>query len=103
MDRCCGPGHCGRAPARPAALNRAGRPMAGALVAVAFWGLAPVATRAVVAHLAPLPLLVLRLCGAALVLLPSAAPGLVRLRRWAARAARVRASGAPGPVRLYPS
>ena len=37
------------------------RPAVGGLVAVSLWGLAPVATRAAVARLAPLPLLVLRL------------------------------------------
>jgi drug/metabolite transporter (DMT)-like permease len=52
----------------------------GALVAVTLWGLAPVATRAAVAHLAPLPLLVLRLGVAALVLLPWAVPVFGRLR-----------------------
>jgi drug/metabolite transporter (DMT)-like permease len=50
------------------------------LVAVVMWGLAPVATRAAVAHLAPLPLLVLRMGVAALVLLPWAVPVLRRLR-----------------------
>jgi drug/metabolite transporter (DMT)-like permease len=54
--------------------------MAGGLVAVCLWGLAPVATRAAVAHLAPLPLLVLRLTVAALVLLPWAVPVFRRLR-----------------------
>jgi drug/metabolite transporter (DMT)-like permease len=54
--------------------------MGGALVAVCFWGLAPVATRAAVAHLAPLPLLVLRLTAAALTLLPWAVPVFRRLR-----------------------
>ncbi len=54
-------------------------PMAGGLVAVVFWGLAPVATRAAVAHLGPLPLLVLRLTVAALVLLPWAVPVIRRL------------------------
>jgi drug/metabolite transporter (DMT)-like permease len=53
--------------------------MAGGLVAVVFWGLAPVATRAAVAHLAPLPLLVLRLTVAGLVLLPRAIPVFRRL------------------------
>lgn len=48
--------------------------MAGGLVAVILWGLAPVATRAAVARLAPLPLLVLRLTAASLVLLPWAVP-----------------------------
>jgi drug/metabolite transporter (DMT)-like permease len=54
--------------------------MAGGLVAVILWGLAPVATRAAVAHLAPLPLLVLRLTVAALVLLPWAVPVFRTLR-----------------------
>ena len=49
-------------------------------MAVGLWGLAPVATRAAVAHLAPLPLLVLRLAVAALVLLPWAVPAFRRLR-----------------------
>lgn len=55
-------------------------PLAAGLVAVVMWGLAPVATRAAVAHLAPLPLLVLRLTVASLVLLPWAVPLLRRLR-----------------------
>jgi drug/metabolite transporter (DMT)-like permease len=55
-------------------------PMAGGLVAVVLWGLAPVATRAAVGQLAPLPLLVLRLAVAALVLLPFAVPVFRRLR-----------------------
>jgi drug/metabolite transporter (DMT)-like permease len=54
--------------------------MAGGLLAVVLWGLAPVATRAAVAHLAPLPLLVLRLTVAALVLLPWAVPVFGRLK-----------------------
>jgi drug/metabolite transporter (DMT)-like permease len=58
----------------------AGGPMAGALVAVVLWGLAPVATRAAVGHLAPLPLLVLRLTVASVVLLPWAIPVFGRLR-----------------------
>ena len=55
-------------------------PIAGGLVAVCLWGLAPVATRAAVEHLAPLPLLVLRLALASLVLLPWAVPVFRRLR-----------------------
>ncbi|MGO9079868.1 MAG: hypothetical protein ACLQDY_12615 [Streptosporangiaceae bacterium] len=43
-------------------------------------GLAPVATRAVVGYLAPIPLQVLRLTVAALVLLPWAVPVFRRLR-----------------------
>jgi drug/metabolite transporter (DMT)-like permease len=54
--------------------------MAGGLVAVVLWGLAPVATRAAVTHLAPLPLLVLRLSAAALAMLPWAVPVFRRLR-----------------------
>jgi drug/metabolite transporter (DMT)-like permease len=54
--------------------------LASGLVAVLMWGLAPVATRAAVTHLAPLPLLVLRMGLAALVLLPWAVPVLRRLR-----------------------
>jgi drug/metabolite transporter (DMT)-like permease len=59
-------------------------PMAGGLVAVCLWGLAPVATRAAVAHLAPLPLLVLRLGLASLVLLPWAVPVFRQIRGRAA-------------------
>ena len=55
-------------------------PLAAGLVAVILWGLAPVATRAAVAHLAPLPLLVLRLTVASLVMLPWAVPVFRRLR-----------------------
>ena len=51
-------------------------PIAGGLAAVCLWGLAPVATRAAVGYLAPMPLLVIRLTVAALVLLPWApSPG----------------------------
>ena len=55
-------------------------PLAAGLAAVILWGLAPVATRAAVAHLAPLPLLVLRLTVASLVMLPWAVPLFRRLR-----------------------
>ena len=55
-------------------------PLAAGLVAVIMWGLAPVATRAAVAHLAPLPLLVLRLTVASVVMLPWAVPLFRRLR-----------------------
>jgi drug/metabolite transporter (DMT)-like permease len=48
--------------------------MAGGLIAVTLWGLAPVATRAAVGHLDPMPLLLLRLTAASLVLLPWAMP-----------------------------
>jgi drug/metabolite transporter (DMT)-like permease len=40
------------------------------------WGLAPVATRAAVGHLSPLPLLIIRMSAASLVLLPWAWPVL---------------------------
>jgi drug/metabolite transporter (DMT)-like permease len=53
--------------------------MAGGLAAVGLWGLAPVATRALVFQIAPLPLLVLRMSLAGLVLLPWAVPVLRRL------------------------
>jgi drug/metabolite transporter (DMT)-like permease len=43
---------------------------ASGLAAVTMWGLAPVATRALVAQLAPLPLLVVRIGVAGLILLP---------------------------------
>jgi drug/metabolite transporter (DMT)-like permease len=85
-------------PRQPAPRPSPGRsrPMAGGLVAVGLWGLAPVATRAVVGHLAPLPLLVLRLGSAALVLLPWAIPVLGRLD--ARSAARLMAAGALGLI-----
>jgi len=60
------------------------------------WGLAPVATRAAVAQLAPLPLLVLRLSAAALVLLPWAVPVLKRLDRRSA--GRLLAAGTLGLI-----
>lgn len=71
-------------------------PVAGGLVAVTLWGLAPVATRAAVAHLAPLPLLVLRLVLASLVLLPWAVPVFRRLRLRSA--GRLAAAGILGLV-----
>jgi drug/metabolite transporter (DMT)-like permease len=70
--------------------------MAGGLIAVTLWGLAPVATRAAVGHLAPLPLLVLRLTAASLVLLPWALPVFRRLRL--RPAGRLLAAGALGLV-----
>ena len=54
--------------------------LAAGLVAVCLWGLAPVATRAAVAHLSPLPLLLIRVAAASLVLLPWAWPVFRRLR-----------------------
>jgi len=71
-------------------------PIAGGLMAVSLWGLAPVATRAAVAHLAPLPLLVLRLALASLVLLPWAVPVSRRLRPRSA--GRLAAAGILGLV-----
>ena len=78
--------------------------LAAGLVAVCLWGLAPVATRAAVGHLSPLPLLLIRLAAAALVMLPWAWPVLRRLRprsagRLAALHDRVRswAGGRAGP------
>jgi drug/metabolite transporter (DMT)-like permease len=60
------------------------------------WGLAPVATRAVVAHVSPLPLLLVRLAAASLVLLPWAWPVFRRLR--ARSAGRLLAAGLLGLV-----
>lgn len=70
--------------------------LAGGLVAVVLWGLAPVATRAVVAHIAPLQLLVLRMGLASLVLLPWALPVFRHLT--VRSAARLIAAGALGIV-----
>lgn len=70
--------------------------LAAGLVAVILWGLAPVATRAVVAHLSPLPLLTLRMSAATLVLLPWAVPVFRRLRRRSA--GRLAAAGLLGLV-----
>ncbi len=68
--------------------------IASGLIAVILWGLAPVATRGLVAHLAPLPLLVVRLNLAAVVLLPWAVPVFRRLQ--ARSAGRLAAAGALG-------
>jgi len=70
--------------------------LAAGLVAVVMWGLAPVATRAAVAHLSPLPLLLIRLAAASLVLLPWAWPVFGRLRRRSA--GRLIAAGVLGLV-----
>jgi len=72
------------------------RATAGGLVAVTLWGLAPVATRALVSQLAPLPLLLLRLCLAAVVLLPWCLPVIRRLDRRSL--ARLLAAGALGMI-----
>lgn len=61
--------------------QRQGAGMAAGLAAVVMWGLAPVATRALVGHLAPIPLLVLRIGLSGLVLLPWCAHRLIRMRR----------------------
>ena len=53
-------------------MNRSA--LAAGLVAVGLWGLAPVATRAAVGHLPPLPMLIIRMSAASLVLLPWAWP-----------------------------
>ena len=66
------------------------------LAAVGMWGLAPVATRALVLQLAPLPLLLLRMTVAAIVLLPWCVPMLRRLD--SASAARLVTAGLLGMV-----
>jgi drug/metabolite transporter (DMT)-like permease len=66
------------------------------LVAVCLWGLAPVATRALVGQLAPLPLLLIRLAAASLVLLPWAVPVFRSLRPRSA--GRLAAAGLLGLV-----
>ncbi|HEX6854400.1 MAG TPA: DMT family transporter [Streptosporangiaceae bacterium] len=86
------PSSAGPAPATPAAAAQSqdhhhnhdqgqGAGMAAGLAAVVMWGLAPVATRALVGHLAPIPLLVLRIGLSGLVLLPWCAHRLIRMRR----------------------
>jgi drug/metabolite transporter (DMT)-like permease len=94
-----GAASAGGVPASPASpsppLRRPGF-AAGGLVAVGLWGLAPVATRAAVSQVAPLPLLVLRMCLAGLVLLPWAVPVFRHLRP--RQAARLAAAGALGMV-----
>jgi drug/metabolite transporter (DMT)-like permease len=70
--------------------------LAAGLVAVCLWGLAPVATRAAVGHLEPLPLLLIRLGAASLVLLPWALPVFRKLRPRAA--GRLAAAGLLGLV-----
>jgi len=68
-------------PGQPSGQRGAAAGTASGLVAVTMWGLAPVATRALVLQLAPLPLLVLRVALAGLVLLPMAVPVLRRFER----------------------
>jgi drug/metabolite transporter (DMT)-like permease len=60
------------------APSGSGAGTAAGLAAVGIWGLAPVATRALVLQLAPLPLLVVRMGVAAVVLLPWCGPVLRR-------------------------
>ena len=82
-----------RGGARP---GGAGSGTVSGLIAVTLWGLAPVATRALVLQLAPLPLLVLRVAVAGLILLPVAVPALRRLDK--AHAPRLIAAGLLGMV-----
>jgi len=63
------------------APSGSGAGTAAGLVAVGIWGMAPVAIRALVLQLAPLPLLVIRMGVAAVVLLPWCGPMLRRSRR----------------------
>jgi drug/metabolite transporter (DMT)-like permease len=96
-----GSGATGTAPHgnRPAPARRGspGWPAASGLVAVAMWGLAPVATRALVMHLAPLPLLAVRLGAASIILLPWCGP-VLRRRPGRAALARLVAAGLLGMV-----
>ncbi|ROO87393.1 threonine/homoserine efflux transporter RhtA [Actinocorallia herbida] len=73
-----------------------GRGMASGLIAVVMWGLAPVATRAVVADVAPLHLAALRTLIAGVALLPWCVPVLRRLDR--ATVVRLVAAGLLGMV-----
>jgi drug/metabolite transporter (DMT)-like permease len=70
--------------------------LAAGLAAVGLWGLAPVATRAAVGHLSPLPLLIIRMSAASLVLLPWAWPVFRGLTP--RRAGRMAAAGLLGLV-----
>src|SRR5262249_53629696 len=69
---------------------------ASGLAPAPIWGLAPVATRALVLQLAPLPLLVLRVALAAVVLLPATVGVLRRFER--ADLPRLAAAGVLGMV-----
>src|SRR5580700_5775862 len=73
--------------------------MVSGLAAVIMWGLAPVATRAVVGQFGPMPLLVLRSALVAVVMVPWAVPVLRRLDR--ASFARLAAAGLLGMVGYY--
>lgn len=70
--------------------------LASGLTAVLAWGLSPVATRALVQQLAPLPVLVLRVMIAAVVLVPLCVP-LLRRFAWSS-APRMAAAGLLGMV-----
>lgn len=79
-----GPTHASQAMCRRGPVGARMLPSAttlGGLVAVCMWGLAPVATRALVTQIAPLPLLLLRLALAAIVLAPWCGPVLGHLSR----------------------
>ena len=78
--------------ARPGAASG----MASGLTAVLMWGLSPVATRALVLQIAPLPLLVLRVMVAGVVLVPLCVPLLRRFER--SSAPRMVAAGLLGMV-----
>jgi drug/metabolite transporter (DMT)-like permease len=65
----------------PDAERGAGAGTMSGLAAVCMWGLAPVATRALVVQLAPVPILVLRLALAGAVLLPRCTRAVRRLDR----------------------
>jgi drug/metabolite transporter (DMT)-like permease len=83
-------------PSRPA--------LTSGLAAVIMWGLAPVATRAVVLHLGPLPLLVLRALLSGVIVLPWALPALRRLDRAGAASpglGRLTAAGLLGMVGYF--
>jgi drug/metabolite transporter (DMT)-like permease len=83
--------------APPGERGGPGWPAASGLVAVVMWGLAPVATRALVMHLAPLTLLVVRLSAASVVLLPWCWPVLRQRPGWPVLA-RLLAAGLLGMV-----
>jgi drug/metabolite transporter (DMT)-like permease len=72
------------------------RGTASGLIAVTMWGLSPVATRALVQQLAPLPLLVLRIGIAGIILVPLSIPLLRKLDR--SHLPRLAAAGLLGMV-----
>lgn len=81
---------------RPGAERRG---LAGGMLAVSVWGLAPVATRALVGHLPPLALLAARFLLASLVLAPWALP--VFRRAGLRDAARLTLAGTLGTTGYY--